>query len=57
MEEESVMIQMTIAEDKKSFVLTLESSIEMTPEEIVMAIECWLRDNILEGYEFGDPTH
>jgi len=56
-DDESYTIQMTVAEDRKSFEIKLESTIEMTASDIVIAIECWCRDNLMEGYSFEDTSH
>lgn len=51
--EDSISIKMTIDEDWKGFDLRLDSTIKMDSEDIILAIECWLRDNILHGYEYN----
>lgn len=55
--EDTVLIKMTVSEDRKQFKVEMDSTCPMTSEEIVLAIECWLRDNILEGYDTGSETH
>ena len=56
-EEESVTITMTVSEDRKGFVVKLDSTMEMTDQDIIIAIECWCSDSLLGGYSFGDISH
>lgn len=56
-EEDSVTIEMTVSEDRKSFEVKVRSTIEMTDADIVLAMECWIRDSLLEGYDWEESTH
>ena len=47
-------IDMTIADDCKRFDISIESSTPFEAEDIVMALEQFLYDNILDGHE---PEH
>ena len=44
------LIKMEIDTDRRGFYVELRSSIEMSDDEIILALEEWLYDNILEGY-------
>lgn len=48
-EDAEVSIKMTIAANRKSFKVEVNSDIEMSDSEIILAIEVWLRDNLMQG--------
>jgi hypothetical protein len=41
---------MELDEDRKGFYIELRSGMQMKDREIILAIEEWLYDNILDGY-------
>ena len=46
-EEDTIQITMQIDPDWKGFQFRLDSTCEMTYEDIVLAIECWVEDNLV----------
>lgn len=52
-EEGDYTIQMTLADDRTSFEVRIESSVPMEDRHIIMAIEEWLYNNLLDGQEHG----
>jgi hypothetical protein len=55
-EEGEYTVDMTIADDCKGFEIKITSATSMTPSNIVDALEDFLYDNILDGYDPEEPT-
>ena len=56
-DEDTVTIEMTISEDKKSFEVKMVSTCEMTEGDIVIAMECWITEELMSGLDWGDLIH
>lgn len=56
-EQETITIQMDIDKDYRGFTLRLDSTCKMDYADIVMAIECWLRENLLDEESPLDQPH
>ena len=44
-------IQMEIDRDRKGFYVEIRSGMEMSDDEIILAFEEWLYNNLLDGYD------
>lgn len=53
-DEDSVIIKMQIDNDWKGFEFRLDSTVKMTTDDILLAIECWLKDSILHEYQYNN---
>lgn len=50
-------VEMTISDDCKGFEISIKSDTTMTAQDVVLVLEEFLYDNILEGYDPEDMEH